>query len=426
MTDHSGRTHALFSASSSYRWMNCYGSIQRAAGMPTGLASSYALDGEEAHELLEYALTHQYSSAYEAKIQAGIVWEHRHDNEETRLQSVQDALDHVQDLIDAYAPHLTVYLETRFVFPTTEGDDCGGTSDVTIFVPDLDMMIVADFKHGSGIAVSVVENPQLMFYCVGSRQELRKQGLCNSGRTIYRMMILQPRSFHRDGAMREWTCDDARLDRFIDEVNFAIRRTKETIPEIKPGSYCRFCPAVSACPEAEQHRMRSVLPTYRDMGELQQTGLPKVEGLSVERIAEILSMRDMVEEWLDAVFKQAIALARQGVAIPNKKLVYAQARSKWNGEPRVIAGQLQAATGIPAAGFLVEKLATITDVKEMARQEVYKRVGKGKGSKKEVEAVNQAIANLTVKDTSGNLVLVNREDKRPEVNTAALIDYKPA
>src|SRR5215471_6974039 len=346
MTDHSGRTHALYSASSSNRWMKCYGSIQRAAGMPHGLASSYALDGEEAHELLEYALTHQYKTAYEAKIMAGIEWEHRHDNEEIRLQSVQDALDHVQDLIDAYAPDLQVFLETQFTFPTPENDDAGGTSDVTIFVPDLDMMVVADFKHGSGVAVGVAENSQLMFYAVGSRQELRKQGLCNSGKTLYRLMIMQPRGYHVDGTMREWTCNDERLDRFIGEVAFAIRRTKETTPEIVPGKYCRWCPAVSACPEAEQHRMQSILPTYVDTSSV-RAGLPKPGELSADRIADILSMRELVEEWLEAVHKQAVALARQGVAIPGKKLVLSQARSKWHGDEREIAGYLSRLTNLP-------------------------------------------------------------------------------
>lgn len=424
MTDHSGRAHALYSASSANRWMKCYGSIQRAAGMPTGIASSYAMDGEEAHELLEYALTHQYWSAYEAKIMSGLEWEHRHDGEESRLESVQDALDHIQDLIDAYQPDLTVYLETRFIFPTNENDDAGGTSDVTIFIPGLDIMVIADYKHGSGVAVDVVENPQLLFYAVGSRQELRRANMCNSGKTLYRMMILQPRGFHKDGAMREWTCNDDRLDKFIGEVNFAIRKTKEQIPEIVPGKYCRWCPAVSACPEAENHRMRAILPTYVDMDGLRKTGLPPVLGLSVERIAEILTMRDMVEEWLEAVAKQAVAMARSGVAIPNKKLVMAQARSKWNGEPRVLAGSLNAISGLPPNVFLQEKLRTITDAKALIKNAIYEKHGRT-GSKKLVEEANKALAELTIRDTSGNLVLVDREDKRPEINPLALPDYKP-
>jgi len=394
--------------------------------MPVGLSSSYALDGEEAHELLEYALTHQYTSAYEAKIMSGVNWTHRHDDEDSRLESVQTTLDFVQELIDAYKPHLTVYLETQFIFPTEDNDDAGGTSDVTIWVPDLDMMIVADFKHGSGVVVSATENSQLMFYAVGSRQELRRQGMCNSGKTIYRMIIMQPRGFHKDGAMREWTCNDNRLDQFVGEVNLAIRKTKEINPEIVPAGYCRFCPAVSACPEAEQHRMKSVLPTYNNMAELRKTGLPPVADLSVDRIAQILQMQGMVQEWFNAVEKQAIALARSGVAIPDHKLVYAQARSKWNGEPIPIANHLASITGLPMGTFIKDKLVTLTEAYQIGKDLIYKRVGDRKRAKPQIEAMNKSIAQLTIKDTSGNMVLVDREDKRPEVNLASLIEYKPS
>lgn len=424
MTDHSGRTHALYSASSSDRWMKCYGSVQRAAGMPEGLQSTYALDGEEAHELLEYALAGQYKSAHEAKLFGKFQWTHRHDTEEERLESVQAALDHIQDLIDAYsAPDTFVALETQFIFPTRDQDDCGGTADIIIYIPDLDMMIVADYKHGAGVSVSVHRNSQLMFYAVGARQELRRKGLCMSGKTVYRMMILQPRGYHRDGAMREWSCNDDELDKFVNEVNFAIIKSKEITPEIVPGKHCRWCPAISACPEAEQYRMNKILPTYVDSSSLKASGLPPVADLSVERIADIMSMRDMVEDWFNAIEGQAIMLARKGISIPGKKLVHAQAKSKWTGDERTIAGHLSTISGAPANVFIKPKLVTITEAKALVKQAIYERVGKI-GAKGEVIKANLAMAPLTTKDTSGNLVLVDREDRRPEVNIANLLEYK--
>lgn len=429
MTDHADRTHALYSASSSNRWLKCWGSIQRAAGMPSGMVSGYAKDGTEAHELLEYALVEEYTSAREAMIMSGLVWEHRFDTYESRLASVQDALDHIHDLMDAYAsPDLVVYLETQFTFPTNDNDDCGGTSDVTMFVPELDICVVADFKHGSGVAVDAVENSQAMMYAVGSRQELRRQGKCKSGKTLYRLMILQPRAFHRAGKMREWTCDDATLDAFIGQVNFAIAKTKERNPVIVPGSWCKWCPAVSACPEAEQANMRTVLPTYNDPATLRQTGLPEVASLSVDRVVEILEMSSQVIDWLRAVEAQAISLARQGVVIPGYKLVYAQVKSKWHHKEgdeltqRVIAGHLGALSGLPAEVFIRPKLITITDAKNTIKQAIYDRVGHTK-SKPYVEEANKAMAPLMTRDTSGNLKLVTRDDKRPEVNIAALIPY---
>lgn len=425
---HADRSHALYAASASSRWMNCYGSIQRAAGVPSGLVSGYALDGTEAHELLNYALLHGYTSAHEAKIMSGMEWTHRHDDEEIRLESVQDALDDVQGLLEAYdTPNMAVFYETRFKFPTHDNDDCGGTSDVTLFIPDLDICIIADFKHGSGVAVDAIENTQMLMYAVGSRQALRQRGMCNSGKTLYRMRIMQPRAYHREGQIREWTCDDLRLDHFIGEVNFAIQKTKERVPEIKPGRYCRWCPAVSACPEAEEHRMKAVLPTYNDPRDVVNQGLPPITELSVERIAEILSMADMVEEWLTAVRSQATALAKDGVAIPGHKLVFAQARSKWAAttefDQAATANFLATLVGVPVNTFYKPRLVTITQARDAVRKAIYAKVGK-ENSKKSIEAANIQMAPLTIKDTSGNIVLVSRDDKRPEVNLANLIEYK--
>src|SRR5215471_1410345 len=290
MIKHSDRTHAIYAASSSHRWMHCYGSIQRAAGMPPGLASPYALDGTEAHELLEFALTNGYGNAYEAEIMFEPQWEYRHDDHDTRIDSVQAAIDCVQDLIDSYAPDVDVHLETEFIFPTYNNDDAGGTVDVAVWIEPLDMLVVADFKHGAGIAVDVTENSQLMFYAVGARQELRRQGKCNSGKTLYRLVIMQPRGWHKDGTIREWVTTDERLDNFIWEVNQAINKSKEQMPEIVPGKWCKFCPALAACPEAETWRMNSILPTYKSMDDLRSTGLPMATDLSAQRISEILEM----------------------------------------------------------------------------------------------------------------------------------------
>ena len=422
--DHSSRAHSLYSASSSARWLVCPGSIQRVAGMPVKLSSTYAQDGEEAHELLEYALAGQYKSAREAWLFGKFQWTHHHDNEETRIEAVQTALDHIMDLIDAYqADDTFVALETQFIFPTRDGDDCGGTCDVIVYIPGMDMMIVADYKHGTGVSVNVKYNSQLLFYAVGARQELRRKGMCTSGKTLYRLVIMQPRGFNREGGIREWMCDDHALDDFVNEVNFAIIKSKETIPEIVPGKHCRWCPAISACPEAEVYRMSAVIPTYTDPNSLKKAGLPKPGELSVERIADILTMRDMVDDWFNAVEGQAIQLAKDGVAIPGKKLVYAQAKSKWAGDERTIANTLGQIAGVPPSMFYKPRLTTITEAKETVKQAIYERVGRVQGKQAMIEA-NQQMAPLTTKASSGNLMLVDREDKRPEVNTANLLEYK--
>ena len=49
--------HALLSASSSDRWLNCPPSARLNAG-PESTVSTYALEGTEAHQLCELSLIH--------------------------------------------------------------------------------------------------------------------------------------------------------------------------------------------------------------------------------------------------------------------------------------------------------------------------------------------------------------------------------
>lgn len=423
--DHSGRTHSLYSASSSERWMNCAASIPRSAGVPEGVSSSYALDGEEAHELLEYALVNGYNSAQEAFIMGEFHWTHRHDTEDERIASVQLAMDTAQDIIDAFGPNVQVFLEVRFHFPTEQDVDAGGTSDISIYVPDFDILHVVDFKHGAGHAVEVTENSQLLFYATGVRAELRTRGLCNSGRTAYILTIVQPRAFHSKGAVREFMCDDARLDSFIGEVNVAIRKTQAQTPEVKPGPWCKWCPAFTACQEAAQHRLGNVFDGYVSIDQARAQGLPDAAVLDVEKLAQIMEAAPAIREYLSAVEQQCIALARQGYNIPRHKLVYSQARRKWSGDERTIAVQLGHITGMDPNAFMPPSLITITDAEKQIREAIYKRVGKGKEARKLVKEANEAMAALTIKDTSGNLTLTDMDDKRPEVNLANQIPYVP-
>ena len=425
MIVHAGRKHYLYSASSSERWMACPGSIARAASMPPGTQSSYALDGEEAHETGEFALTHQVNSALEAYMLSGAAWYHRHDTQDERVNSVQVYIDHVQDEISVFDPQ--VFLEVQFKFPTPLTDDAGGTSDVALYSPDFNVVDIMDFKHGAGKAVEVENNSQLLFYAVGVRHALRQQGLALDGGTLYRLTIIQPRAFHKSGGIREWVCDNARLDAFVDEVNTAIRKTQAQVPEIRPGKWCRWCPAYMACPEAERDRIEKFFPDVKSVNDLAAHAVPDVVGLDVEKLARILEAAPMIKEFIAAAEQQALALARQGVSIPRHKLVYAQARRKWNDDnERNVATALANITGMPVDAFLKRSVVGITEAEDMVRQAMYKQVGGDKKAARPlVKDANEALATLTTKDTSGNLTLTTYDDKRPEVNVANMITYNP-
>jgi len=384
------------------------------------------MDGTEAHELLSYALLNGYKSAYAAHMALQPEWFYRHDTEEIRLESVQEGLDHIWDLIDAYGPGNNVWLETQFQFPSTVTDDVGGTTDVAIYIQDFDMLVIADYKHGAGVMVDVHDNTQMLTYAVSVRHELRKQGMPLTGKTAYRLIVIQPRAFSKWGHIREWVTDDNRLDLFIGEVDIAVRKSRSPTPELVPGKWCRWCPAFSTCPAAEEKRVRSIpLPQFQSLEMVQQAGLPEAKAIDLNRLATILAAEDMLMEWFKSVRSHAMELAKNGVNIPGFKLVEAQARSKWRGEPRAIAVQLAHIISYPdPTVFMPPSLVTITEAKRFIKEQIYEAVGKG-SSKKLVEEANKAIATLVTKESSGNLTLVPIDDARPAIINPSRIEFNP-
>lgn len=110
----------------------------------------------------------------------------------------------------------TVRLETRTnLFPFR--DDTGGTADVTIDAwPDV--LEIVDYKHGSGIFVSVKENPQLRTYGMGVAQEtMGKEFVTQIAKPDYdlvRMTVVQPR--HHDAPADGVMFEDLALEELID------------------------------------------------------------------------------------------------------------------------------------------------------------------------------------------------------------------
>lgn len=110
------------------------------------------------------------------------------------VRRTERAIANVADLVKKG----TVRLETRTnLFPFR--DDTGGTADVTIDAwPEV--LEIVDYKHGSGIFVSVKENPQLRTYGMGVAQEtMGEEFITQEAMPDYdlvRMTVVQPR--HHD------------------------------------------------------------------------------------------------------------------------------------------------------------------------------------------------------------------------------------
>lgn len=418
--EHGTRDHAKYGGSVIERISLCPGSAKLARTVPR-VETSYSRDGTEAHELLDYALKNRMRDARTAAFACNRVLpdEDKHDN---RCNAVQDCLDYVWDIIDAYGEdQAQLWVEHRFVFPSFITDEAYGTCDIAIYIPLLRLLYVIDYKHGVGVSVDAFENKQTLFYATGSVEGSNDTGVAFDADTIV-TAIVQPRCFNANGPIREYTVDRSRLRAFINEVDDIITRAESPNAPLVPGEkQCQFCPASAMCPAREAQAVSLFSDHFKSVKDINSVSMPAPEGLTPERVAYILEVKSFIMGWFEDVETQARQMALDGIDIPNHKLVEAQAKRKWDGDPIAIAQQLMQLMGTQDWDLVMpRKLITITDADARVKAVFKAQVKSRPAKKKAAEAAVVALSNLTVKDSSGVLSLVHVTDKRPAADRAAL------
>ena len=315
---HSDRAHALLSASSAHRWLNCTPAPHLEAQYPDS-ESDAAAEGTAAHELAEHKLRNL------AGLEAG-------------PRSASDWFDeNMDDYTDSYADHVTAELnraqqdspaaflaiEQRLDFSHIVPDGFG-TGDALI-VGDGTMTII-DLKYGKGVEVSAENNSQMRLYALGA---LNQFGMIYNIQQV-RMVIFQPRL--NNISVDEVTVED--LLTWADEV--VKPRAKLAIAgegKLTPGTWCQFCRHAPNCPAlATQHF--DVLPAGNKPLE---PAAPNPDTLTDDQIAQILTHANAIKKWLTAVEKHALDQANNGHDYPGMKLVEGRSVRKYADEDKVAA-----------------------------------------------------------------------------------------
>ena len=371
MNDHSSRAHALLSASSSHRWLNCPPSAV-AAEAYTNEGTDYTREGTLAHEVAE---------CY-AQGRMGEAWDWSLDKKEGLTQEMIDCAEGYRDYIQEqiHRDDAVVMLEQRVDFSAWVPDGFG-TADCIILQGDT--MDVIDYKYGKGVAVSAEDNPQMKLYGLGALADF---GFCWEVEKV-RLHIYQPRM--NNVSVYELT--DEELLAWGDEVVKPIaEKAAQGKGKYNAGTWCRFCPHAGRC------RQLTKICT-----ELVEThGLKaKVPVLAAFEVAEILAMEPMISLWLKRVKDQALSSMLHGEQIPGYKVVAGRGSRNW-------ADDLETAKLLQAAGYTQEDI-TKTELLSVAAME------KALGKKKVAELVGGQILTHT-----GAPTIAPETDKRPVYNPA--------
>lgn len=376
MNDHSQRAHALLSASSSHRWLNCPPSAVAAEAYENE-GTDYTREGTLAHEVAELV------AQIDAKITPDFIadlknWTGSEDVTQEMVDCAAGYRDYIQEQIRI--DNAQVMLESRVDFSPWVPDGFG-TADCIILQGDT--MDVIDYKYGKGVAVSAEDNPQMKLYGLGA---LNDYGFAWEIETI-RVHIYQPR-------MNNVSIFEFRVKDLLEWAEKIVKPIADQAAQGKgkynAGAWCKFCPHAGRC------RQLTKICT-----ELVEThGLKvKVPVLAPFEVAEILALEPLISLWLKRVKDQALSSMLHGEQVPGFKVVAGRGSRQW-------ADDLEAAKLLQEAGYSQEDI-TKTELLSVAAME------KALGKKKVAELVGGQILTHT-----GAPTIAPETDKRPVYNPA--------
>ena len=187
--------HAILSASSSKRWLNCTPSARLEQNFPNE-SSVYAEEGTAAHALGEYKLRKYLHERVKRPTS-----EYEDEEMEANTDIYAEFIISTVERIKETCPHPLVMVEERldysYLVPSGFGTgDCVIIADGTLYV--------MDYKNGKGVFVNCDHNPQMMLYALGA---YHAYGYLYSIKKVS-MTIIQPRLDMRTLEFREHRPED--------------------------------------------------------------------------------------------------------------------------------------------------------------------------------------------------------------------------
>lgn len=365
------KAHAILSASSAHRWLNCPPSA-RLCETYEDKGSDYAAEGTDAHSLCEYKLRKALD------MEATDPTEHLNWYNEEMLDCANGYTSYILELVEAAKETCSdpvVLIEQRVDFSRWV-EQGFGTSDAIIIADGT--LHVIDYKHGLGVLVEADNNPQMMCYALGALELFDAiYDISTVAMTVY-----QPR--RQNVSTFEMSKDD--LFRWADEV---LKPTAELAfagdGNFLCGEWCGFCKAKHECRARAEANLLLAQYDFK---------LPPL--LEDTEIEVILSRADQLVSWVNDIKEYALQQAISGKEWTGFKLVEGRSNRRYTDETAVI----QTVTN---AGFdpYERKLLGVTAMQKL--------LGKSRFDE---------LLSAYIEKPQGKPTLVPEYDKRPVMNNA--------
>ena len=364
------KSHAILSASSSHRWLNCNPSARLEQEFEDQETEA-AAEGTAAHALCEH------------KLRKALKLRSKKPVSQYDCDEMDDYTDgYVQFVLEQLAqakltcPDPQVLIEQRLAFSCYVPDGFGTGDCLIIASPRLH---VIDFKYGLGVLVDAYQNPQMMLYALGALRIFD----CLYDITEVSMSIYQPRREN----VSTWTIS---VDELMDWAENTLRPKADLAykgeGEYSPGSWCQFCKAAVKCRARAEAKL--------DLARFEFAQPPLLSDAEIE---EILGKLDDLTKWANEIMAYAQdAAINHGKEWAGYKLVESRTNRKYTDEDAVA----RAAASAGYRDIYKKTLISITEMEKLMGKQTFKEI----------------LGGLIVKPI-GKPTLVPASDKRPAITT---------
>ena len=390
------RKHALLSASTAHRWLNCTPSAVLESYEDVEECSVYAAEGTAAHSLAEIKLSYFFKllndEQYAEKLEAF------KNNEETGIYYTKDLEEYVdmyvsfiKTQVDEMGEDVELAFEVRVDFSNVVPDGFG-TADAVLVSQSTGIAHIVDLKFGKGVPVTAKDNPQLRLYAVGILNEF------DNIKKVY-MTIFQPRLDNLD------TDSISTRDLMVWAYEYVRPKALEAYKGegilFPTESACRFCKLKGKCKARADMQMAVAKKEFNIVDDRANL----VQSLSPEQLREIMDVAPAFVDWFKSVQSYVLGQLVRGVKIPGYKLVEGRSNRVITDEEKV--KEILLSVGLRESEITKpQELLSITNLEKLIGKKLFGE-----------------LCNEYLIKPMGKLTLAKEDDRRPEVNTLELARF---
>ena len=360
--------HALLSPSSAHRWLNCPLAPRLEATLPA-TTSSYAEEGTLAHSVCEITAKKYFTPMKTAEFNKNMKKLKSHElwNDEM-IQTAETYVGHLKEKAMCFRNSPYIAFEVK-VDISDYAPEAFGRCDCIMFGEGT--LVITDYKHGKGVAVSAKENPQMMLYALGALKLY--QPIFGDAIEKINICIDQPRI----DSYETWECSKIELLEWGDTVKPKAQKAFMGIGEYNAGTWCKFCRANGVCRAQADNQVNA----FEDFKEIVADG--NTDLLTPEQIGEALKKGELLVAWYEALQKTALEKLLGGSEIPGYKVVEGRSSRTWTNQDEALetlqnSGIEHAAIydSVPKSLAQLEKMLGTAKFAELVGKYVFKPIGK--------------------------------------------------